>query len=83
MLDVYAESGVDLVLSGHMHGGQFRVPYLGGLYAPSQGFFPEYDAGLYTKDGTEMIISRGLGNSLFPFRINNRPEIIVAELKAK
>ena len=83
MLDVYAEADVDLVLSGHLHGGQFRIPFLGGLYAPSHGFFPEYDAGHYAKEDTEMIISRGLGNSAFPFRINNRPEIIVAELKAK
>ena len=83
MLDVYAESGFDLVLSGHMHGGQFRVPFLGGLYAPSHGFFPEYDAGLYTKSDTDMIVSRGLGNSIFPFRINNRPEIVVVELDTK
>ncbi|MBE6584874.1 MAG: metallophosphoesterase [Ruminococcaceae bacterium] len=83
MLEVYAESGVDLVFSGHMHGGQFRVPFLGGLYAPSHGFFPEYDAGLYELGSTDMIVSRGLGNSLFPFRINNRPEIVVVELNAK
>lgn len=83
MLDVYAEADVDLVLSGHMHGGQFRIPFIGGLYAPSHGFFPEYDAGYYSKGSTEMIISRGLGNSLFPFRINNRPEIVVIELETK
>lgn len=83
MLDVYAESGVDLVFSGHLHGGQFRIPFLGGLYAPSQGFLPEYDAGHYTKDGTKMIVSRGLGNSAFPFRLNNRPEIVVIELNTK
>ena len=83
MLDVYSESGVDLVLSGHMHGGQFRVPFLGGLYAPSHGFFPEYDAGLYTKSDTDMIVSRGLGNSIFPIRINNRPEIVGVELDTK
>ena len=83
MLDVYAGADVDLVLSGHMHGGQFRLPFVGGLYAPSQGFFPEYDAGHYSKGVTDMIVSRGLGNSAFPFRINNRPEIVVVELKAK
>ena len=83
MLDVYAEADVDLVLSGHMHGGQFRLPFIGGLYAPSQGLFPEYDAGHYSKDSTDMIVSRGLGNSAFPFRINNRPEIVVVELDAK
>jgi len=80
LFDSYVQSGVDLVFTGHAHGGQFRLPIVGGLFAPGQGLFPEYDAGLYTVDNTNMIVSRGLGNSLFPFRINNRPEIIVAEL---
>ena len=77
--DVYAGK-VDLVLSGHAHGGQFRIPLVGGLVAPGQGFFPEYYEGSYIKDNTEMIVSRGVGNSIIPFRINNKPEIIVAEL---
>ena len=76
--DVYA-GNVDLVLSGHAHGGQFRIPLVGGLVAPGQGFFPEYYEGSYIKDNTEMIVSRGVGNSIIPFRINNKPEIIVAE----
>lgn len=80
LFDVYVEYGVDLVLSGHAHGGQFRLPFAGGLYAPNQGLLPQYDAGLYTEDNTDMIVSRGLGNSLFPFRINNRPEVILIEL---
>ncbi len=70
----------DLVLSGHAHGGQFIIPFVGGLIAPGQGFLPEYYEGSYIKDNTEMIVSRGIGNSIFPFRINNKPEIIVAEL---
>ena len=78
--DVYAGS-VDLVLSGHAHGGQFKIPYVGGFVAPGQGLFPEYYEGSYTKDNTEMIVSRGIGNSIIPFRINNRPEIVIAELK--
>ena len=77
--DVYA-GNVDLVLSGHAHGGQFRIPFVGGLVAPGQGFFPEYYEGSYIEDNTEMIVSRGVGNSIIPFRINNKPEIIVAEL---
>ena len=77
--DVYA-GNVDLVLSGHAHGGQFRIPFIGGLVAPGQGFFPEYYEGSYIEDNTEMIVSRGIGNSIIPFRINNKPEIIVAEL---
>ena len=77
--DVYAGK-VDLVLSGHAHGGQFRIPFIGGLVAPGQGFFPEYYEGSHIKENTEMIVSRGIGNSIIPFRINNKPEIIVAEL---
>ena len=77
LFDVYVESGVDLVLSGHVHGGQFRLPFVGGLYAPSQGFFPEFDAGAYHKENTTMVVSRGLGNSVFPLRFHNRPEILL------
>ena len=77
--DVYA-GNVDLVLSGHAHGGQFIIPFVGGFVAPGQGFFPEYYEGSHIKDNTEMIVSRGIGNSIIPFRINNKPEIIVAEL---
>ena len=80
--DLYREYGVDLVFAGHAHGGQFRLPFVGGVAAPGQGLFPKYDDGLYTESGTSMLVSRGLGNSLFPFRVNNRPEILVAELKS-
>lgn len=83
LFSVYCENKIDLVFSGHAHGGQFRLPFLGGLYAPHQGILPEYDSGAYTEDGTTMIVSRGIGNSAFPFRLNNRPEIIVAELKTE
>ena len=81
VFDTYVASGMNLVLSGHAHGGQFRLPFLGGLVAPNQGFFPEYDSGLYTEGGTNMIVSRGLGNSAFPFRFNNRPEVLIIELQ--
>ena len=81
LFDIYVESGVDLVFSGHAHGGQFRLPFIGGLVAPNQGFFPKYDAGLFSEENTTMIVSRGVGNSIIPMRFNNRPEIIVAELK--
>ena len=80
LLETYADSGIDLVFSGHAHGGQFRLPFLGGMFAPNQGFFPKYDGGLYTSGHTHMLVSRGIGNSLIPFRINNPPEILVAEL---
>ena len=81
LFPIYAENKVDLVLSGHAHGGQFRLPFFGGLIAPNQGLFPAYDAGLYTDGNTNMSVSRGIGNSLFPFRVNNRPEVILIQLK--
>ena len=61
--------------------GQFLLPFVGGLMAPNQGLFPKYDAGLYTEEKTNMIVSRGIGNSILPFRFNNRPEVILIELK--
>lgn len=79
--DAYAASNADLVLTGHAHGGQFRLPFVGGLYAPEQGFFPKYDAGLFFQNGTTMIVSRGLGNSLFPVRFNNAPELVLVTLQ--
>lgn len=79
-LAAYAKAGVDLVLCGHAHGGQFRLPGIGGLYAPGQGVLPRYTAGMHTLGATTMIVSRGLGNSLFPLRLNNRPELVAVTL---
>lgn len=76
----YATCDFDLVFSGHLHGGQFRLPFLGGLYAPSYGFFPEYDGGMYEREEGVLIVSRGVGNSSFPIRFNNPREIIIVEL---
>ena len=83
LFDTYADHDMDLILSGHAHGGQFRLPFIGGLVAPNQGLFPEYDAGIYTEGNTNMLVSRGIGNSILPFRINNRPEVLLIELQAK
>lgn len=83
LFDIYVESGVDLVFSGHAHGGQFRFPFIGGVAAPNQGLFPKYDAGIYTEGKTNMVVSRGVGNSIIPFRVNNRPEVILIELTAQ
>ena len=80
LFDLYVDTEMDLVFSGHAHGGQFRLPFIGGLVAPNQGFFPEYDAGLFSEGSTTMIVSRGVGNSIIPIRVNNRPEIVVAML---
>ena len=77
----YVAGGYDLVLSGHVHGGQFRLPFVGGLFAPTQGLFPKYDAGLYSEGNTDMIVSRGIGNSTIPLRINNPPEVVLIVLK--
>lgn len=79
--DAYVNSGIDLVFSGHAHGGQVRLPLIGGLAAPNQGFFPRYDAGMYEEKQTSMIVSRGIGNSIIPVRINNPPEIVCVRLK--
>ena len=83
LFDAYTDHGMDLILSGHAHGGQFRLPFIGGVVAPNQGLFPEYDAGIYTEGNTNMLVSRGVGNSILPFRINNRPEVILIELQAE
>ncbi len=83
LFDTYVSNNIEVVFSGHAHGGQFRLPFVGGIIAPHQGLFPEYDSGLYTENNTNLIVSRGLGNSIFPFRINNPPEIIVATLIKK
>ena len=80
LFELYVETGMDLVFSGHAHGGQFRLPFIGGLVAPNQGFFPKYDAGLFSEENTNMIVSRGVGNSIVPVRFNNRPEIILVTL---
>ena len=81
LFDLYVDTGMDLVFSGHAHGGQFRLPFIGGLVAPNQGFFPKYDAGKFTEENTTMIVSRGVGNSIIPVRFNNRPEIVLVTLR--
>lgn len=83
VFNAYVAENIDLVLCGHAHGGQFRIPGVGGLVAPNQGLLPKYDAGEYSENNTTMIVSRGIGNSVIPVRINNRPEIVVVELRCK
>lgn len=83
LLETYARAGMNLVFSGHAHGGQVRIPFVGGVIAPNQGFFPQYDGGLYAMGDTQLVVSRGLGNSVVPLRVNNRPEIVLAELHGK
>lgn len=83
LIDAYSQAGVDLVFSGHAHGGQIRLPFVGGLIAPDQGLLPEYTSGAYEKGNTVMVVSRGIGNSIFPLRINNRPELVSVTLKSR
>lgn len=82
-LQNYANAGADLVLTGHAHGGQIRLPFVGGIVAPDQGFLPEYTSGKYNSTDTEMIVSRGLGNSIIPVRLFNYPEVVCVELRCK
>ena len=83
LIETYAENNFDLVLSGHAHGGQIRIPFIGGLIAPNQGLLPKYTSGIYEIKNTKIIVSRGIGNSILPFRVNNRPELVIVELKNK
>lgn len=76
IFDMYVEKSIDIAFTGHAHGGQIHLPFVGGVFSPNQGFFPKYISGVYTKGDTSMIVSRGLGNSKFPFRIFNRPELV-------
>ncbi len=79
LMDLYVENNIDLVFTGHAHGGQIRLPFIGGLVAPDQGFFPKYTEGIHHNKNTTMVISRGLGNSIIPFRIFNSPELVLVE----
>lgn len=80
LLEMYSQTDVELVLAGHAHGGQVRLPLIGGLIAPDQGLFPKYTQGVYNLNNTQMLVSRGLGNSIIPVRVFNRPELVVIKL---
>ena len=79
--ETYADWGMDLVLSGHMHGGIINVPFKGGLLSPEKEFFPQYDAGYFEYNCSQMVISRGLGDSIKIPRLFNMPELVMVELK--
>lgn len=82
---VYAEAvklEIDLVMAGHTHGGQVRIPFVGAILVPGQGLFPELDYGLFSSGNTTMVINGGLGESMVPVRIFNRPEIVLITLNA-
>ncbi len=79
----YARWGADLIFAGHVHGGVVRLPFAGGIFSPDLTFFPEYSAGLYTLGTAKMHVSTGLGNSVVPFRLFNRPEVSLIVLKSR
>ncbi|RJX38827.1 metallophosphoesterase [Paenibacillus pinisoli] len=83
LFPVYAENGIDLSLTGHAHGGQIRIPFKGGVFSPGQGMWPEWTEGMHEIGDSAMIVNRGLGNSSFPLRLFNQPEIVVVELTAE
>jgi len=80
-MDAFTQKKVDLVLAGHTHGGQIRLPFMGAIFAPTQGMFPRYISGLYQEDRTAMYISRGLGSSTFPIRRDCPPEMAFLTLE--
>lgn len=79
--ELYAKYPVDLAFTGHAHGGQVRLPLVGGLYAPGQGWFPKYTAGFYEQGNLRMVTGRGIGNSKNLTRVFNPPEMVVVELE--
>lgn len=78
--DLYKSLGADLVFTGHYHGGQIIIPGVGGVMSPEFEFLPELYEGIHDIDGMKIIISRGLGNSAAPVRINNYPELVIAKV---
>lgn len=81
LIKIYSDNGIDLALTGHAHGGQVRLPFIGALYSPSQGILPGYTSGIYTEGGTKMFVSRGMGNGIVPLRFNDGPELAVLILE--
>ncbi len=82
-IEYYSECGADIAFCGHAHGGQIRLPFTQGLFAPDQGFLPEYTAGAHKNGNLTEYISRGIGNSGFPLRVFNFPEIVCVTLKSE
>ena len=79
-IEIYSQYGFDLVYSGHAHGGQGRLLGL-GFIAPDQGFFPKYTSGIYEENKTTLVVSRGIGNSIAPVRIFDRPHLIYTTIE--
>jgi len=80
-LHLFSDLGVDLILSGHAHGGMVRLPFTDGLVGPQHELFPTYTSGVYTRENTNLVVSRGLGNHLGWTRFLNNPQVVVVELR--
>ena len=83
LFGLWVGAGASVVFSGHAHGGQVRLPVFKGLLAPDQGILPRFSEGIYCKMQARMVVSRGLGNSSFPQRLFNRPELVIVTLRSK
>jgi len=81
LFDLMKDSGINLALAGHTHGGQLRLPFVPTIYAPNQGFWPRYGAGFYYHNDAVLYVSRGITTTYFPVRFWNRPEIAIFELR--
>ena len=81
-LPLYSKLGIDLVLSGHAHGGIIRLPFTDGLIGQQRDWFPTYTSGAYSLGNTNMVVSRGLGNHTGLPRVFNNPHLVVVELRA-
>lgn len=79
---IYANWGADLTFSGHVHGGMVRLPFVGGIISPNRTLFPEYDAGIYEYQGSELVVSKGMSRGQTGVRLFNQPELIVIELNS-
>ncbi len=81
ILTAAADNRIDIVLAGHTHGGQVRLPLIGAVVVPGQELFPQYDYGLFSSKSTTMVINGGLGESVLPIRFGNKPEIVLVTLQ--
>lgn len=80
--EIYANWGADLTFSGHVHGGMIRIPFIGGIISPDRTLLPEYDAGIYEYDDSNLIVSRGMSRGTTGIRLFNQPELVVVNLKS-
>lgn len=82
MVDIFRDEDFDLIISGHMHGGQVYIPFVGGLVSPGYELFPKYSAGRYSVGDKICIVSRGIGNAVRVPRVMNPPDIPIITLKS-